>query len=160
MLSDLNVINHYLSLIENAATILNYDGYLNGAGSAYMEVKVNKGMGFYIFLLMNLSIIWYSKKINAFYHDRLITILYNLFLFGTCLGYITMLNQMITRLTLFVSSCNFVLYGLVLSLLIQYNNKKFFILLILPIILVLSTIINANSHVDRSAFFRLIFDYT
>lgn len=154
-----NIISQYLSTIEIIATYFNYDSYFSGSNSKYMEANVQLGIGFFLMFLMNLIIVWNSDRIIKYYKKKTLLIIYNVYVVGTCLMYITLFNQMISRLMLYMSTSSFFLYALVLYFFYKRNKKTYYLYLLPPIILFFGTIFKVNPAINGGAYYRFLFDY-
>lgn len=69
------------------------------------------GFGFAVLCLINFILIVYSNKVKAFYNDRFVNILYDLFFVGTLFEYLCLANMLIGRINVFFIENRFILCG-------------------------------------------------
>jgi hypothetical protein len=69
------------------------------------------GVGFYIYLLLNLILILFSDEVKKYYNSKFVNFLYLLFYLGVLLEYVTIANMLIGRINVYFIGVRFILCG-------------------------------------------------
>lgn len=105
---------------DKLIVLLGYENYLEAADHLLVSSQI--GYTRILILLATLLIVLYSKRIKEYFNSDVFNMIYDMFLVGTCLGYIFMGSMMMGRMIVYFSHTQFIVWAYALSYL--HKTKK------------------------------------
>lgn len=69
------------------------------------------GVGFFIYVLLNLTLVFFSDEVKKYYNSKFVNFLYLLFYLGVLLEYVTIANMLLSRINVYFIGVRFILCG-------------------------------------------------
>lgn len=126
VISQFDVMDMLSKTIDDAATLLGYDNYLEDQYAQEMEDKnINIGLGYIITAVINFIIIVYSNKVKEEYKNTWMPIAYNLFFIGIILHYIFIYSLLVGRINYYFYGFDYIMGAFTLAYLAKRNKFMF-----------------------------------
>jgi hypothetical protein len=128
------------------ATLSGYEMYTEDVLERFADIT-KIGVSMYVFILLDLIIVSYYKKMKCYYCGRKFNIVYDLYFFGTVLQTLFINNLVLARPFRYFRGCKLIIIAYLLFFLykkggLTVNAVVFFIVMILLLILFIATIKN------------------
>jgi len=120
-----NVFENLFSSLDTLMTIFGYDQYVdivNKDDSLLFSLERQRGMGFYVLLMVDLVLISNSNNIKQYFKDTIFPIIYDLYFFGVIYGYITNGSILLSRPNEYFLGFKFIVAAF--SLLYYFRKKE------------------------------------
>lgn len=152
IIGNIGIIQDYIAYLENYATFLGYGDYFQDRYSDIMFSNVErKGIGYYVLLITNIILIWYSPKYKHFYNSNFIYYIYNLYFVGVLMNYAFEGSQLFQRINYYFYGFNFIVGAFALFYTKQKNIKIYRVLFAMYILTFIATMYRME---ENTALFR------
>jgi hypothetical protein len=147
----------YLEKIDSIILIFGYDNY----SYKYIEnetIKAGTNIGFWIFILIDVIIILYSRKLKNFFKSTNFLIFYNLYFVGRILSLLFLGSIVLQRPFLYLTSMKLIIASYLLYYLWIYfkrsiNGVVFFTIIFCYLLLFIALIYRGESNMAQFVFF-------
>jgi len=120
-----NVFENLFSSLDTLMAIFGYDQYIdivNKDDSLLFSMDRQRGMGFYVLLMVDIVLISNSINIKQYFKDTIFPIIYDLYFFGVIYGYITNGSILLSRPNDYFIGFKFIVAAF--SLLYYFRKKE------------------------------------
>ena len=143
--------------------ILGYEGYkymMLGGDTSFLEAKREAGLGFLLFICLNLMNVLYSNKIKEYYNSSLLNILYDFYFVGLLYNYLSSGSLILGRVNYYFFNYNFIITAFLLHYLCKnrsYQNTLILIALILAYFVYAYAVLFMRGGVENRAIYHICF---
>lgn len=158
LIGESKLLSQYLFLFDEVLSIDafsdSYGAYLGYEDKLYSEVT--KGLGYYIFLLMDIILVAHSTKIKKYTSNNYLIVIYNFYFIGTILRHAFIDSHLIQRVNYYFYGFQFILAAYSLYYFYQSRSYKYFYLLLS--LYVLTFVATMSKMEDNTALFRFFWE--
>lgn len=122
VIMNMNFIQDVFARIDIMATFLGYSNYLTW-NTDLIEKDAHIGIGFFIHLLLSITVIFYSQKVKTLVNSPYYNILYDFYFIGLLVSIAFVNSLLINRLNYFFCSHEFIIVAFTLHYLLSKKNK-------------------------------------
>ena len=159
IVGNINVVQKYFGLLETYASFLGYERYfLDKYDDITYSPTVQKGVGYYVMLLINFILVWKSVLFKEFFDRKYIYYIYNLYYVGVLLTYSFMGNQLIWRLNYYFYGFSYIVGAYALLYAKENEKRTYWTLLGLYILIFVGTMFRSDSNTSLFRFYWQIYD--
>lgn len=132
-----------------------YDNYYDYEGGDEMFKKGGSlGLGYYVGLLLNLMIIWFSNNVKHYNREnKVVAYMYNFTFLGIVLHYLFITSHIIGRLNYYMYGFAYIFGAYTLHYLYHNNRKMFWVMLALYVLVFVGTLHRMYDNTSAFYFF-------
>lgn len=128
LLMNSNNVNIIIEHLDDAIYYLGYSEYIESDNISLVRDNVSKGMGFYVILLVNIVLIYFSYDVKKKYSSSFFSIIYSLYFIGVLWRYLFLNSQVFSRINYYFYGFEYIVAAFTLSYLYQNRSKWFYCL--------------------------------
>lgn len=145
-ISKIDTLSFFSPLIDSFVSLLGYEIYSESALENFAEIT-KTGVSLYVFILIDIIIIFYSTRMKEYYMNRKFNIYYDLYYIGTVFQLFLSNNMLLARPFRYFRYFKLLILAYLLFYLYKHgksilNQNSFFLLLFLLLVLYAAIIVN------------------
>lgn len=152
VIGNMGFIQNYLGQLETYATLLGYEDYFQNQYSEKMyEAIERKGIGYYVLLLTNIILVWFSTKYKQYFKSKYVSYIYNFYFLGVLMNYAFAGSQLLQRINYYFYGFGFIVGAFALLYAKKNNKKTYWVLGAMYVLTFAATMFRME---DNTALFR------
>lgn len=154
IIGKIGIIQNYIDNLEVYATYIGYEHYFLDRYNELMYHAIErKGVGYYILLVTNITLIWLSTNYKHYFKSKYLYYIYNLYFVGVLLNYAFEGSQLFQRINYFFYGFSYIVGAFALLYAKRSNRKMFLILITMYILTFIATMYRMEDNTSLFKFF-------
>lgn len=152
VIGNMGFIQNYLGQLESYAMLLGYEDYFQNQYSEKMYAAIErKGIGYYVLLLTNIILIWFSAKYKKYFKSEYVSYIYNLYFLGILMNYAFAGSSLLQRINYYFYGFGYIVGAFALLYAKKKNKYMYWVLGAMYILTFAATMFRME---DNTALFR------